>query len=180
MRMWDMIAAWGGWGTVGTVGAWIVTGCLLVCGLVGCVLPVLPGHLIIFIAALAHRLMLGREGSGLAWWSFLVLGGMMAASQIFEIYSGAAGSRWFGGTRWGGLGAFLGTIVGMFLMPWGLLLGPLVGAFAFELAFARKELRPATVSGVGSVVGTVAGLVVKLVVGLLMLAWFFADVFWIR
>lgn len=174
--MWDMLIAWEGWGTVGAAGAWIVTSCLLIAGAVGCVLPVLPGHLILLIAALAHRLMLGGQ-SGLEWWSFLVLGLLMAISQTFEVLSGAAGSKWFGGTRWGAGGAFIGSIVGMFFMPFGLLLGPLIGAFAFELAFARKELKPATVSGVGSVVGTVAGLAVKLVVGILMILWFFLDVF---
>ncbi|QUE49446.1 DUF456 domain-containing protein [Luteolibacter ambystomatis] len=177
--MWESLIGWAGWGTVGTVGAWIVTACLLIAGMIGCVLPVLPGHLILLIAAIAHRLMLGREGSGLDWWSFLVLAVLMAASQAFELYSGAAGTRWFGGTRWGAFGAFVGSIVGMFFMPFGLLLGPLIGALAFELIFARKELKHATVSGVGSVVGTVTGLVVKLAVGVLMLLWFFLDVFWI-
>lgn len=177
--MWEMLIGWGGWGTVGTAGAWIITSCLLIAGLVGCFLPVLPGHLIILIAAIAHRLMLGREGSGMEWWSFVILIVLMAGSQAFEFYSGAAGTKWFGGTRWGGLGAFIGSIVGMFLMPWGLLLGPLIGAFSFELAFAKKDLKPATVSGMGSVVGTVAGLVVKLVVGIVMIVWFLLDALWI-
>ena len=35
---------------VGTGAAWLVTICLLVAGAVGCVLPILPGHLIILIA----------------------------------------------------------------------------------------------------------------------------------
>ena len=68
----------------------------------------------------------------------------------------------------------------MFFMPFGLLLGPLIGALVFELGIARKGWKPATVSGVGSVVGTVAGLIVKLVIGLMMIAWFFGDVFLIE
>ena len=157
--------------------AWLVTACLLIAGLIGCFLPILPGHLILLIAAVGHRLMLGREGSGLEWWSFAILVVLMAVSQVFEFLSGAAGSKWFGGTRWGALGAFIGSIVGMFFMPFGLLLGPLIGALVLELGIAKKDLKPATVSGVGSVVGTVAALVLKLVVGVLMIGWFFADVF---
>ncbi len=174
--MWEAMQSNNVWQDVGTGAAWLVTSCLLLAGAVGCVLPVLPGHLIILIAAIAHRLMLG-EASGLRWWSFVVLVLLMAISQTFEMVSGAAGSKWFGGTRWGAAGAMIGTIVGLFFLPFGLLLGPLIGAFVFELAFARKETRTAAVSGVGSVVGTLAGMGFKMVVGVLMIGWFFLDVF---
>ena len=111
--MWEWIQSDGVWDGVGTGAAWLVTGCLLLAGLVGCILPVLPGHLILFIAAIAHRLML-QEDAGLRWWSFVVLALLMAISQTFEMLSGAAGAKWFGGTRWGAGGALAGSIVGMF------------------------------------------------------------------
>lgn len=178
--MWEAIQSSAVWGSVGTGAAWLVTACLLIAGAVGCVLPILPGHLIIFIAAVAQRLMLGAEGSGLEWWSFVILGGLMAISQTFETLSGAAGTKWFGGTRWGALGALAGSIVGLFFMPFGLLVGPLVGAFVCEMVVARKQAKPAAISGVGSVVGTLAGMGVKIVVGVLMITWFFLDVFLIN
>jgi len=159
--------------------AWILTSCLMLAGLIGCILPVLPGHLLILLGAIAHRLMLGPGASGLEWWSFVVLGSLMAISQTFEFLSGAAGARWFGGTRWGAAGALIGSIVGLFFFPFGLVLGPLIGAFVFETAFARQATRPAAASGVGSVVGTLAGMGFKIVVGILMLVWFVADVFFI-
>lgn len=176
--MWETILSIGVMQGVGTGLAWFVTICLLVAGAIGCVLPVLPGHLILLIAAVAYRLMLG-ENSGLQWWSFVVLGLLMAISQMFEMLSGAAGSKWFGGTRWGAVGAIVGSLVGMFFMPLGLLLGPLIGAFVCEMAFARKQTHHAAISGVGSVVGVLAGLGFKITVGVLMIAWFFLDVFWI-
>jgi uncharacterized protein YqgC (DUF456 family) len=176
--MWEAIQSGDVWHGVGTGAAWVVTGCLLAAGAVGCVLPVLPGHLILLIAAVAHRLMLG-EASGLRWWSFVVLILLMAISQTFEMLSGAAGSKWFGGTRWGAVGALVGSIVGLFFLPFGLLLGPLIGAIVGEIAFARKEAKPAMISGVGSVVGTLAGMGFKFVVGVLMIGWFFLDVLWI-
>jgi uncharacterized protein YqgC (DUF456 family) len=167
------------WQGVGTGVAWLITSCLLIAGAIGCVLPVLPGHLIILIAAIAHWLML-REASGLQWWSFVVLVMLMAISQTFEMLSGAAGSKWFGGTRWGAVGALAGSIVGLFFLPFGLLLGPLIGAFVFEIAFARKQTHHAAISGVGSVVGTLAGMGFKIAVGVLMIGWFFLDVFLIE
>lgn len=174
--MWEAIQSSGAWQGAGTGVAWLVTVCLLLAGLIGCVLPVLPGHLILLIAAIAHRLMLGAE-SGLQWWSFIILVILMAISQAFEMISGAAGTKWFGGTRWGALGAIVGSIVGMFFLPFGLLLGPLIGAFVGEIAFAKKQTHHAAISGVGSVVGTLAGMGFKIVIGVLMIGWFFLDVF---
>jgi len=62
--------------------------------------------------------------------------------------------EWFGGSRWGALGALIGGVVGMFFMPFGLLVGPLLGAVIGEMTVARRETKPAMISGVGSVVGT--------------------------
>ena len=167
------------WGEVGTGVAWLITGCLLLAGALGCLVPVVPGQLILLIAAVAHRLMLG-PASGLRWWSFVVLATLMAVSQALEIASGATGTRWFGGTRWGAAGALLGTLIGLFFMPIGLLAGPLLGAILCELALARKKTGRAVISGVGSVVGTLAGMGVKIVIGGLMILWFFLAVFLIR
>lgn len=166
------------WEFMGMGGTWLVTVILLVVGLVGCVLPVLPGHLIILVAAIGYRLMAGPD-AGIAWWGFGVLVLLLTVSQIFEFVSGSVGSRWFGGSKWGAAGALVGSVVGLFFLPFGLLLGPLIGAFGFEMAFARKMTRESAVSGVGSVVGTVAGMGFKIVVGILMVAWFFTDVLWL-
>ena len=166
--------SWLSWDTTGVVVAWVVTSCLLVVGLVGCLLPILPGHLILLIAAIAHRLMLGEE-SGIRWWSFVVLVVLLIASQAFEFFSGAAGTKWFGGSKWGAWGALIGGIVGMFFFPFGLILGPLIGALLFEKLFAKKENDAAIISGVGSVLGTVAGMIVKLAVGVVMSAWIVID-----
>ncbi len=148
-------------------------------GLVGCVVPALPGHLFILLAAVGYRLMVGTS-AGIAWWGFGILVLLMAISQIFEMVSGSLGSRWFGGTKWGALGALVGGIVGLFFLPFGLLLGPLIGAFGFERLFAKKEIRESAVSGVGSMVGTLVGIVVKVMVGLLMIVWFFLDIWVIK
>jgi uncharacterized protein YqgC (DUF456 family) len=170
--LWDALPA------IGTVAAWVVTICLLVLGFVGTLVPFLPGHLILFFAAGAHWLML-RGDSGVEWWTFVVLGVLLVLSQVFEFLSGAMGTRWFGGPRGGAGGALIGGIVGMFFIPVGLILGPLIGAMFCEFVFAMKEVRPATVSGMGSVLGTVAGMVVKVVVGVLMIVWLVVDVIWI-
>lgn len=176
--MWEDIAGWGGWDEVGAAGAWLVTVCLLIAGLAGSVLPIIPGHLIIVMAALFHWFAL-REGSGIEWWTFVVLIGLLAASQIYEFVSGAAGSRWFGGTKWGAIGAIIGAIAGLFFLPFGLILGPLIGALAFEVLFGQQGLEKAVRSGFGSGVGALSSLAVKVIVAVLMVAWLLVDIFFI-
>ena len=143
---------------------WIVTIGLMLAGIVGCIVPVIPGHLLIFGGAVGYRLMVGPE-AGIPWWSFVILFVLMAVSQVFEIMSGSLGTKWFGGSKWGAAGALIGGIVGLFFFPFGLLLGPLIGAFGFEMAFAKKKTRESAVSGVGSVVGIRVGSVVSSEVG---------------
>lgn len=173
--MWETISAWEGWDNVGAAGIWLVTLCLLVIGFAGCFIPILPGHLIILMAAVFHRLVLGGEQSGVDIWTFVVLILLLAASQVFEIISGAVGSRWFGGTKSGAVGAIFGALFGMLFMPLGLIIGPLLGAYAFEIAFGRQNAKKAAASGLGSAVGTLISLVVKVLVGVLMIAWFLVD-----
>ena len=179
--MWNDVGIWLAdfwsalpWRESGLALTWVVTSCLIIVGLVGCLIPILPGHVILLLAAVVHRWMLG-EASGLRWWSFVVLVLLLIASQAFEFFSGAAGTKWFGGSKWGAWGALIGGIVGMFFFPFGLILGPLIGALLFEKLFAKKENTPALVSGVGSVLGTVAGMIVKFAVGLVMAGWILID-----
>jgi len=176
--MWEAIQQWPIWQGLGITGGWVVTLALVLIGLAGCVIPVIPGHLLILLAAISHRLIFGAT-SGVEWWTFVILSVLLIGSQVFEFVSGAAGAKWFGGTKWGALGAFVGGIVGMFFMPFGLILGPLLGAYGFEALFAKQETKPAVISGVGSAVGTLASLVVKLVVGVVMVLWLFIDIFWV-
>jgi uncharacterized protein len=176
--MWEAIGGSEGWQEASTVGAWLITVCLLFIGLVGCFLPIIPGPLIIAMAVLFHWFVL-RQESGVEWWTFVVLIALIAASQIYDIVSGAAGSRWFGGTRWGAIGAIVGAVAGLFFLPLGLILGPLIGACVFELLFAEQDARKAAVSGFGSAVGALSAVLVKVLVGLVMIGWFLVDVFFI-
>jgi uncharacterized protein YqgC (DUF456 family) len=154
--------------------AYVVLVILLILGLMGCVLPILPGHMLIVLAAVIHRLWLGDE-SCLNRWTFVALLLMWATAQWIEWASGAAGAKFFGGSKWGAWGAVLGGLVGMFFFPIGLLVGPFVGAFALEKVLAKKELRPSAVSGIGSMVGVAFGIFMQVLVGVAMVTWIVVD-----
>ena len=182
--MWEAIQAWfqaigdwGGWDEVGAGGVWLMTTCLFVIGLVGCVVPVIPrppgdpdgcrGASPVPGAGLRRGLVHLRGDRGVA--------GGFADLRV---------RQWGGGGRNGSAGPSgdpvarsSAGLVGIFFMPFGLILGPLLGAYAFEAWFAKQEQKPAIVSGVGSAVGTLAGIAVKSAVGAVMVIWFFIEYF---
>ena len=82
-------------------------------GLIGTVVPLLPGSVIILAAAVLHRLLLGAEKS-VGWWTLIALTVLMLLSQALDIISGSIGAKWFGATRWGAIGGILGGVVGIF------------------------------------------------------------------
>ncbi len=149
---------------------WSLTILLFIIGLIGTVIPLLPGTTIIFAAAVVHRLMLG-EAHSVGWWT---LGGLLLLtiiSHALDFFSGSLGAKRYGATRWGVLGGLVGTVVGMFFFPWGLLLGPVVGVLTGELIGGQK-LVPAGRSTWGTFLGTTAGLIANGCIGVIMVAWF--------
>ena len=61
-------------------------------------------------------------------------------------------------------GCAIGMVVGLFFGPWGIVLGPFVGAIAGELS-GGKQTQAAIKAGFGSFIGFLLGIVSKLVVG---------------
>lgn len=152
---------------------WSLTCCLLTVGLLGSVVPFLPGPLLIFIAGIVHTLL--RPESAMSAWGIVILSLWMVIAYVVDFVSGMVGARWFGASRWGIAGVFVGGIAGMFFMPVGLVLGPVIGGIAFELIFAKMRLQPAAKSAWGSILGTGVGLVVRVVISFAMIATFLLD-----
>src|SRR5437868_4425480 len=96
-------------------------------GLIGTVLPILPGTTIILAAALLHRIALGPEHSiGIAALAALVA--LTLLSYLLDAAAGFIGATRFGASRWGLAGAALGGVIGLFFGLPGLFAGPVVGA----------------------------------------------------
>lgn len=147
--------------------AWSMVILCLVVGMIGCFVPFIPGHLCIVLAGVFHWLLLGEQ-SGVSWVSLLILIALLLISQLFELWSGAAASRWFGGSVWGSWGAFIGGIVGLLFMPWGVFLGPLLGCGVGEFVFAKRRVVEVSRSATGALIGTTMGIVLRILIGLAM------------
>jgi uncharacterized protein len=150
---------------------WLFTVVLFALGLIGTVLPVLPGTTIILVGAIIHRMMLGPEKS-IGWRSIVILVLLTLMTYALDFLSGYFGVKYFGATKWGMLGAILGAIVGVFFGIIGLFAGPVIGAIAGEFV-AGKRMIDASRAGWGSLLGNLGGMIGKLMIALVMITIFF-------
>jgi hypothetical protein len=158
---------------------WIGFGLILLVmfiGMIGNLIPGVPGTSLIFTAGLIHQLYFGDSG-GIGWFWIFALGVLMIASFLIDYVASLLGAKTLGATWRGMLGAFVGIILGLILFPpFGLIIGPFVGAIVFEWAFGR-EIREASKAGVGAVVGVLLGMVGSAICGMAMLGIFLFAAF---
>jgi uncharacterized protein len=153
---------------------WLIAVVLMAVGLIGTVVPVLPGTTIILGAAIIHRLALGPERScGLT--ALIGLGVLTLVSYLLDAAAGYLGARRFGATKWGVAGGIIGGLVGLFFGLPGLFLGPIAGAAAGEL-ISGKELVKAGRAGWGTILGMLGGMIARIFIGLAMVAIFLTNV----
>ena len=121
--------------------------------------PVVPSGFVILGAALLHQLLAGFSEISLAIWIALVL--LAALSSLMDNIAGVLGVRRFGGSRQGIWGAFLGSLVGVFVLPpLGLFLMPFLGAYVGELV-AGRSAENALRGAWGALLGLLGGLLGK-------------------
>lgn len=140
---------------------------LLLAGLVGSVVPLLPGTTLIFLAALLQKWLLPGT---LSWTAVAWIGVLWLFSIAADMVCTLVGTRLFGGGRWGMAGASGGALAGMFISLPALLLGTLFGAVLAEKFGARRPDRDALRAGLGAALGFLAGTIVRLAIALVMVA----------
>lgn len=144
--------------------------CLLV-GILGCVLPVLPGVPL----AYCGLLLLHATDKVQFSWQFLVIWAVVTiVVQVLDSVVPIWGTKKLGGSKMGVWGSTLGLLVGLFFGPWGIVLGPFLGAVVFEL-IDGKNTRLALKAGWGSFVGLMTGTILKLICCGLMTYYFIAE-----
>ena len=144
--------------------------CLLV-GILGCVLPVLPGVPL----AYCGLLLLHATDKVQFSWQFLVIWAVVTiVVQVLDSVVPIWGTKKFGGSKMGVWGSTLGLLVGLFFGPWGIVLGPFLGAVVFEL-IDGKTTRLALKAGWGPFVGLMPGPLLTLLCCGLMTYYFIAE-----
>ncbi len=152
---------------------YVLVALLLVVGLIGSVVPALPGTVLILAGAAVHAFATGFDPIGPGRLAILAL--LTALAYALDHVAGVLGVKRLGGSGWAMGGAFVGALVGLFFGLPGLVLGPLVGALVAEYAYTRQA-RTSARAALGTVVGLLVGAVAKIGIGLAMIGLF---LFWV-
>jgi len=151
----------------------IITGFLLmILGVAGSLLPVLPGPPLSYLGLLLLHFTTKINFSS----KFLISWGIITILvSILDYIIPVWGTKFFGGSKYGVWGSIAGLFAGVFFPPFGIMIGPLIGAIAGEIIAGNKE--NALKSGFGSFLGFIAGTIVKLTVSFIMFYYFIAALF---
>jgi uncharacterized protein YqgC (DUF456 family) len=148
---------------------------LILAGLIGCILPVLPGPPLSFIGVLLAHFTRFAEFETLTLFS---LGLLALVVQILDYIVPVWGTKKFGGTKYGTWGSIIGLIVGIIVLPMlglvigpfgiiGILAGPFFGALIGE-TIAGQQSEKAMRAAFGSFIGFLTGTFMKLVTSIVI------------
>lgn len=151
------------------IATWCLTLTLMLVGLAGVIVPLLPGTTLILIGAVAHKLILPDS---LSWLVIAFIALFWLLSIIADIGGVLVGTRWFGGSKWGMAGASGGAVVGVFFSLPALILATIFGAMAAEKLGAKKTNREALRAGAGAATGFVISTVARLMCAGVMIGLF--------
>ena len=140
-------------------------GICMVVGIIGCLVPVLPGPPFSYLGLILLQFTTRHPFST----RFLVLFGILTVlALVIDFVIPIYGTKKLQGTTYGMWGSSIGLIIGIvFFSPFGIIFGPVVGAFLGELV-AKKDIVRAMKSSLGSLIGFLAGTALKLVLSMTM------------
>jgi hypothetical protein len=150
---------------------WILCATLILVGLAGTVLPVLPGTILVL-----SGIVLGAwidDFSRVGMTTLVVVSVLASIAWILEYLAGLMGAKKAGASKQALLGAALGTVLGLFIGLVGVLFMPLIGATVGEY-LAQKDQKRAVKVGVATWVGIIVGLIAKVVLAFVMVGIFVA------
>ena len=145
----------------------IIAFMFLIIGIIGCIVPGLPGTPIayadLWIAQATDRV-------DFSWQMLLIWGIVTVVISVLDYVVPAWGTKRFGGTKWGVWGSTIGVFIGLFFGAVGVILGPLVCAILGELmgsaingGITDQSFSAALRAGWGSFIGLLFGTLLKLI-----------------
>ena len=150
---------------------WSLAILLVIAGVVGTVLPALPGTALVFAGLLLGAWIDGFTAVGAV--TIAVLGLLTVIAWVVDYVAGLMGAKRAGASRLALIGAAIGTVLGVFTGLWGLLFMPLVGAAIGEYLEIRDLARAGHV-GVSTWIGMMLGAAVKIAITFAMIGIFVA------
>lgn len=150
----------------------IVGGLLMILGILGNILPFLPGTPICYLGLLLQQFRTKHPFST----QFLILWAVVVLMVIILDYlTPLYGTKKFGGSKYGVWGCSLGFLLAFWMGPIGIIIGPFIGAFIGELV-GGQDSSTALRSAVGSFAGFLFGTAIKLIVSAVMAFYFVKSI----
>ena len=141
-----------------------ISAILIIVGIIGCILPIIPGQVIAYCGLLC----LVPSSHSPSWMTLLFFGVLTVVVTVLDFVVPAIGAKRFNCSSFGTWGCFIGTLIGLFFPPIGIVLGPFIGAFVGEL-IAGKPASAAVIGGFGAFLGFLMGTFIKIIACILML-----------
>tara|TARA_B100001063_G_C16717652_1_gene531672 strand:+ start:762 stop:1298 length:537 start_codon:yes stop_codon:yes gene_type:complete len=152
----------------------IVAGIFMLLGVLGSFLPVLPGVPLSWIGLLIFYLI---PGVGMNYWFLGITLVVAVLFYILNLIIPAMGTKKFGGSRKGMIGATIGLVIGIFApIPFAILIFPFIGAFVGEI-INKSDSRTAGKAAFGSFLGLLASSFMEFIVTFAFLILFLYQ-FW--
>lgn len=143
---------------------------LMLVGIIGSILPALPGPPVSWVGILLLYFCQGIETN---YWLLGITLIIAVVIGILDYIIPAKGTKYFGGSKYGIWGTNIGLVIGIFApIPFGFLIGPFVGALVGELIYNSQEKGRAFKAATGSFIGFLAGTFMKVLVSLLFFGLF--------
>ncbi len=138
-----------------------------IAGFLGAILPY-PGCFVALGGSVCYAVAEGAPYP--AWWVWVILFGLAVFGTLVDNITTAMGARKFGGSKQAFWGSMIGLFAGgLFFFPFGLIIGPFLGAFIAEIILVRKNAKDSAKSGFGATLGLLAGVLAKVVITVIML-----------
>jgi uncharacterized protein len=150
---------------------WSVAILLVLAGLIGLVLPVVPGAPLIFAGLLLAAWAENFAYVGL--WTIAAVAFLAVLSYGVDFWATMLGARKFGASKRAAIGALIGALAGLCVGLPGVIFGPFIGAVIGELS-AQRDLRQAARAGIGATFGFILGAALKMALALSMIGIFVA------
>ena len=150
---------------------WLAVILFFAIGIVGTVLPAVPGTILVLAGALLGAWL--DDFTRVPWWIVAIIALMAIAAWATDVFATLLGAKKAGASKLAIVGAALGTIVGIFMGLIGVLFMPFVGAVIGEY-IAQKNAKQAAKVGLATWLGLLIGTVVKLVLVFMMIGIFVA------
>jgi hypothetical protein len=152
----------------------IIGAILIVLGIVGSIIPALPGPALGYIGLV---LLYFAKPDAVSILSLVLFGISLVIIMVINYIAPILGAKFSGASKKGLAGAITGSIIGIiFFPPLGIFIGALIGAFLGEIVDGKKW-QQAIKAGVGTIFGSISVIILQTIFSLVMAVYFFLKIF---